>query len=327
MQEIDLINSPLVRDLHRGLVEEAYYVAKKIHLNLGKKNKPFLRLLLSDKSGHLPAIYFSASKELKELTQSLAEGDIVKVSGIMEEYQSVMQMKLIKLEKADDKNWDISRFWRRTPHDRRNLYKEMKKLIEKIEHPVLQELCNLFLSDRDYMKLFLEAPASRYAHHAYIGGLLEHTLQVMRMADFFAKIYPDTDKDLMLAGAFLHDSGKVDEYEFLITIDQSVAGRLKGHTLLSYDRLKEKLTHVSLDEKLTLKLEHIILSHQGKKIWGAVEEPRFLEAYLIHAAGSTNAARFIYSHAKQEALATLSETNVSDWSRRVSYLGREIYLG
>lgn len=325
MKEINFLTTPYVRDLHKGLIEEAYYIAKKIHLNVGKSKKPFLRFVLSDKSGHLPAVYFSSSKQLQDLTQTIREGDVVKVSGIIEEFQNVLQMKLIKIEKPQTENWDLSRFWQRTPYNRRQLYKEVKIFIEKIEHPDLKELCYLFLNDREYMKLFLEAPASRYAYHAYIGGLLEHTLQVMRLVYQFSKIYPHCDRDLLLTGAFIHDNGKVDEYEFLVAIDYSVAGKLKGHTLLGYDRLREKLALLSLDANLQMKLEHIVLAHQGKRDWGAVEEPRFLEAYLIHVANSLNAGYFIYNDAKKEALAKGS--NNRDWSHYISYLGRDIYLG
>ena len=322
MNSLEFESSPYIEDIHKGLLEEGFFLLKKLHLNVGKKNKPFLRILLADKTGHLPAIYFGSRTDLQEKQQNLHEGDIVKISGIIEEYQGILQVKLLKIEKDSRKDWELSRFWKRTPYDRRELYRSLKKYLEGISDKALRELCFAFLKDRAFMKLFLEAPASRFIHHAYIGGLLEHTLHVLQVADSFGRIFQQADHDLLISGAFLHDIGKVDEYKYLFSIDHTSPGKLKGHTLLGYDRLQEKLRSLQLDPRVRLKLEHILLAHQGKKQWGAVEEPRFLEAFLIHAADSTDSSQFIFSNARRS-----SSGDDPVWSEFVSYLGREIYLG
>ena len=321
-ESLDLNQSPYIKDVQKGLLENGYFLLKKINLNMAKNNKPYLRFLLSDKTGHLPAIYFGHEKELKEISRNLKEGSIVNISGVLEEYQSILQIRLISIKKAKTDNISLNRFWRRTPFDRRELYKLLKALLQKIQNPSLKELCFIFLKDKAFMKLFLEAPASRYIHHAYIGGLLEHTLHVMQLSEAYVKIFEFAERDLMIAGAFLHDIGKVDEYIFLFKIDHSSAGKLKGHTLLGYERLQDKLKQIDMESGLKLKLEHIILSHQGKRIWGAVEEPRFLEAYLVHAADSTDSSQFIYSQTKRES----ENTNSPYWSEFISYLNRDIYL-
>ena len=323
MESLDLTSTPYIQDIQKGLLEEGLFLVKRLHLNMSKKNKPFLRMLLSDKTGHLPAIYFGSRAEIDAIQNQIKESDIAKVSGIIEEYDRILQMKLLKIEKSDQENTELSRFWRRTPHDRRQLYKSLKELLNKIQNQNLKELCFSFLKDREFMKVFLEAPASRYIHHAYIGGLLEHTLHVTQLTYQYSSIFTHADRDLLIAGGFLHDIGKVDEYEFLFQIDYTSLGKLKGHTLLGYDRLKSKLQSIDLEDNLKIKIEHILLSHQGKKQWGAIEEPRFLEAYLIHAADSTDSSQFIFSNAKRR---TVSE-NDPVWSEFISYLGRDIYLG
>ncbi|RME88385.1 MAG: HD domain-containing protein [Candidatus Hydrogenedentota bacterium] len=322
MEPLDLNRTPYVADLQRGLLEEGYFLVKKIMLQMGKSGKPFLRLLLSDRTGYLPAVYFGPKGKLEELARTIPEGAIVKVKGVLEDFQEVLQLRLFDVQVSDKSEWELSRFVRRTPHDRRQLYKGIKRLLVKIENKELRILCFHFLKDKNFMKLFLEAPASRYAHHAYVGGLLEHTLNVMKLCDAYSRIYENTNKDLLLAGAFLHDIGKVDEFRYLFDVNTSVEGKLKGHTLLGYERLQKKLPFVSLPPKLKLKLEHILLSHQGKRIWGAVEEPRFVEAYLVHAADSTDSAQFIYSNAKARSI-----KSDEPWSEFISYLGREVYLG
>ena len=320
MESLEINHSPYIKDLNVGILQEGHFLVKRLHLDIGKKNKPFLRLLLSDKTGHLPAIIFGNEKELQQITSEIKTNDIVNVYGIIEEYQDVMQLKIMKIKQSDS-NLELNRFWKRTPYDRRELYKELKAKLNQIHNKELNELCFSFLKDREFLKLFLEAPASRYVHHAYIGGLLEHTLHVVKMVDSYCSIFDNIDRSLILAGAFLHDIGKVDEYIYLFEITHSSVGKLKGHTLLGYDRLQKKLNNISLDENLRLKLEHIILSHQGKRIWGAVEEPKFLEAYLIHAADSTDSAQFIFTQAKKRIYSNKEQGN--DF---LSYSHVDIYL-
>ena len=322
MKTLDLNQSPYIKDIDKGLLKYGYFLLKKISLNISKKHKPFLRIIVADKTGHLPGIYFGHEADLTKINNRLKEGDIVGISGVMEEYQSILQIRLIKIEKVENKHIELSRFWKRTPFSRRELYKKLKLLLNQIQIKELRELCFLFLKDKTFMKLFLEAPASRFVHHAYIGGLLEHTLHVMELCESYTRIFESADKNLLLAGAFLHDIGKVDEYNFLFRIDHSFLAKLKGHTLLGYDRLQKKLAQIEIPSGLRLKLEHILLSHQGKHIWGAIEEPRFLEAYLVHAADSTDSSQFIYSQARKQNTETSPR-----WSEYNSYLNRDIYLG
>lgn len=315
--------APYIRDLQNGLLEEGKFLVRRAVLQSAKNNKPFLRLMLADASGHMPAIYFGAAGELKSMAELARPGKIIRIKGIVEEYQNVKQIKLMKVEAADDTD-ELSRFWARTPLSRRQMYAEMRDMIQAIHGNELREICLAFLKDRAFMKLFLEAPSSRQVHHAYIGGLMEHTLNVMKQTAAFIKIYPHADADLMLAGAFLHDIGKVDEYDFLLSrYDYSEAGRLKGHTLLGYERLTAKLARVKMHELTRAKLEHVVLSHQGKRIWGAIEEPRFLEAYLVHAADAIDSTQFIFQDIRRNQENRSAD---SPWSEYSKYLGREIFL-
>ena len=324
MDSLDLKKTPFIDELIPGMLDEGYFLLKKIHLNVGKKNKPFLRLLLADKSGHLPAVYFENAGILKKIQTQISEGDIVKINGFIEEFQDVLQVKILKIERTNPEKWELSRFWKRTTHDRRILLQDLKNLLQQIKNPGLKKLCLNYLGDKEFLTLFLDAPASRYYHHAYIGGLLEHTLCVTRLVNSYASIYEMADRDLLLGGAFLHDIGKVDEFQYLLhEIESSTEARLKSHTLLGYERLKSKLDKIPLDKNLRLKLEHILISHQGKKEWGALIEPKFLEAYLIHAADSTDSNQFIFSDMRK--FTESSQDKI--WSKYVSILNRELYLG
>ncbi|MBV6492800.1 MAG: 3'-5' exoribonuclease YhaM [Turneriella sp.] len=316
--------APFIRDLQNGLLEEGKFLVRRAFLQTAKNNKPFLRLILADASGHMPAIYFANAVELKKISAIAKPGKIIRIQGIVEEFQNVKQIKLTKIESVEEGEGELSRFWARTPHSRRQIYQEIRTLLQKITSNELREVCIEFLKDRAFMRLFIESPASRGVHHAYIGGLMEHTCNVMHTVAEFCKIYPHADADLALAGAFLHDIGKVDEYDFLLShYEHSEAGRLKGHTLLSYERLKVKLVKSKMHPLTQAKLEHVILSHQGKRIWGAIEEPRFLEAYLVHAADAVDSTQFIFNELKRTSLERGMD---SAWSEYSKYLGREIFL-
>lgn len=315
--------APFIRDLQNGLLEEGKFLVRRAVMQTAKNNKPFLRLMLADATGHMSAIYFGTQAELKRTAQIARPGKVVRIQGIVEEFQNTKQIKIIKIEAAGDDE-ELSRFQARTPLNRRQMYSEMRQLVASIATNELREVCNLFLRDRAFMRLFVEAPASRQVHHAYIGGLMEHTLNVMRQVSQLAAIYPHTDRDLMIAGAFLHDIGKTDEYNFLLShYEHSEAGKLKGHTLLGYEKLQQKLNLVKMHSLTRAKLEHVVLAHQGRRIWGAIEEPRFVEAYLVHAADAIDSTQFIFYDMKQNAQRTLID---SAWSEYNKYLGREIFL-
>ncbi len=315
--------TPFIRDLQNGLLDEGTFLVRRAFLQKAKNNKPFLRLMLADASGHMPAIFFASPMELKTISALAKPGKVIRIQGIVEEFQGVKQLKLLKIEPGSGSE-ELSRFWARTPQNRRQMYAAMRELIQSIASNELREICLLFLKDKAFMRLFLEAPASRQVHHAYIGGLMEHTLNVMRTALQLSKTYTYIDKDLILAGAFLHDIGKVDEYNFLLSqYEHSEAGKLKGHTLLSYERLRDKLAHVKMHALTRAKLEHIVLAHQGKRIWGAIEEPRFLEAYLVHAVDAIDATQFIFRELQKNADAQGGDLAWSEYSK---YLGRDIFL-
>jgi len=315
--------SPFIRDLQNGLLAEARFLVRRAIMQSAKNNKPFLRLILADATGHMPAIFFAPPAELKKTAEFARPGKVIRIQGIVEEYQNIKQIKLMKVEPAGETE-ELSRFQARTPLSRRQMYTEMRQLIGSISANELREVCNLFLRDRAFMRLFVEAPASRQVHHAYIGGLMEHTLNVMRQVAALSKIYPHADHDLLIAGAFLHDIGKTEEYNFLFShYEHSEAGRLKGHTLLGYEKLLEKLARIKMHPLTRAKLEHVVLSHQGRRIWGAIEEPRFLEAYLVHAADAIDSTQFIFHDLQKNAE---NRNTDSPWSEYSKYLGREIFL-
>ena len=160
---------------------------------------------------------------------------------------------------------------------------ELKRVANRIKDPFLYRLVFAFLEDREFASSFMKAPASRRLHHAYIGGLLEHTLSVVRLVERLKGHYEGVNWDLLLAGAILHDIGKVKELSYDSSFDYSDEGRLLGHIFLGAEMLQEKIGEIKgFPPRDAMLLKHLILSHHGYYEWGSPKRPKTREAEILH---------------------------------------------
>jgi len=167
---------------------------------------------------------------------------------------------------------------------------ELRSEIGRIKNPHLKDLLNAFSDDPEFMALFKKAPAAKGVHHVYIGGLLEHTLELVTLCRDIIRHYPDADADLLVTGAILHDAGKVYELGYKKSIDYTDEGRLIGHILLGFKLVEEKIRKLNgFPKDLAMLLEHIIISHQGRYEWGSPKRPKTLEALILHYLDEMNA--------------------------------------
>jgi 3'-5' exoribonuclease len=156
-------------------------------------------------------------------------------------------------------------------------------VLREIRDTDFKELTDKFLADRRFVELLKTAPAAKNFHHNYIGGLLEHTLSVCEMALKVIDQYPELNKDLLIAGSFLHDIGKIREFRYDLLIDYTDEGRLLGHLVLGVTMIDEKLTKLKhFPNEKALWLKHLILSHHGQFEFGFSKRPKFLEAFALH---------------------------------------------
>ncbi len=155
-------------------------------------------------------------------------------------------------------------------------------VIKGIKDENLKALLKSFFRDKKWVRSFGTAPAAKKHHQPYIGGLLEHTYNMVRMVPALAEVYP-VDIDLMYTGVILHDIGKIHEYNYEVKIDFSDAGRFLGHIIIGIEEVDKKIAEIpGFPEELRLKLLHMIASHHGKAEWGSPQPPVFLEACLLH---------------------------------------------
>lgn len=255
------------------------YLVRAKKLALTKNGDPFLGLTLADRTGDLEARVWDNAEERSSL---FSEGDIIEVVGHASSYRNRIQLNLTDLRPFTRKI-DPTIFIESSPEDAAEMMKSLRKILKEIQDPHLVILIDRFLSDRKFTSLFKTAPAAKNFHHGYIGGLLEHTLAICRLAQSVADHYPEIDRDLFIAGAFLHDIGKTMELRIDHSIEYSDEGRLLGHVVLGVNMLEEKISGIKdFPKGLSIKLKHMILSHHGEYDFGSPKRPKFIEAFALH---------------------------------------------
>lgn len=268
-----------VEDLKENQQVTGLYLAKLKRLGTTRKGDPFMTLLLADRTGEVEARVWD---DAESLHSGFAEGDVVEVEGRTGSYRNTLQLILTSVKKARVVP-EPSVFLEASPRDAREMWAELRELLGWIEHPHLKEVIRRFLSDREFVSLFQQAPAAKNFHHGYLGGLLEHTLSVCRLALAVSDHYTSLDRDLLLCGAFLHDIGKIREFTYATHIDYTGEGRLLGHLVLGAAMLDDKLAHMRrFPADLAIRLKHLILSHHGEYAFGSPKRPKFLEAFALH---------------------------------------------
>jgi len=273
-----ITNHIWVKDINENDIVNDLYLVKTKRLGQTKNGASFLSLTLADKTGDIETRVWDRAEELGAFFK---EGDIIEVKGKASSYRNQIQLTLTGL--APSKEDNPSLFLETTPHDVSGMMKDLKEIVKGIRNANLRNLINSFLSDHSFVEKFREAPAAKNFHHGYIGGLLEHTLSVCRLAGYVCKQYPELDSDLLVAGAFFHDIGKIREFSYERTVDYSDEGRLLGHLVLGVSMLEEKITGLKkFPAETALCLKHMILSHHGEYDFGSPKRPKFLEAFVLH---------------------------------------------
>lgn len=296
-----------------------FLVLTKKERKLKKNGDPFLALELSDATNHVPAVMWDNLE-----TAAGEAGQIVKVAGVVEEYQSQKQIRVDKMRAArEDDSFDLTQLVPATQEDREQLWQRFQKMIESVAQPSLLALLRRMFAEESFVKDFCAVPAGKKWHHGYLGGLLEHSLNIAIICDRLAKIYPQADRDLLVTAALLHDIGKVESYTQGPMFEFTEAGRLLGHIVIGAQMVANKIAQFpEFPQELAMKLQHLILSHQGTLEQASPVVPMIPEGFLLYYAdeidSKMNAIDRIY---KKE------RTAGSKWSEYVNLLNRYLYIG
>lgn len=260
-------------------VDDVFVLAEKT-LGRKKDGSAYLNLSFSDKTGAVKGV---AWDQVDLIRDQANKGDIVRVTGLAGEYRGALQLVVKTLAAVDPATVDTADFLPVSPRNTDRMMAQLQELAETLQTTHFRDLLRRFFSDAAWVEKFKRAPAAKMMHHAYLGGLLEHTLSLSLLVKRVADHYSGIDRDLLMTGAILHDIGKIEEFEYQTRIDYTDAGRLVNHIVIGLEMLGRKLSETpDFPEHAALMLKHLIVSHHGEREFGSPEPPKTLEGLLLN---------------------------------------------
>ena len=311
-------------DLKEGTQIQQYFVVRQVEESFTKDGNPYLKLVLGDRSGLLPAKLWS--NVLQEFPGPFQVGDYVGAAGQVKAYRGALELTIQRIRTTDQileikgelKDFDTSLLHATSEYHPEQMWQELLALVDEFLTPPLQDLV-LNLLHR-HAEVWQVHPAARQNHHAYLGGLLEHTWFVTRLALQAAGLYPDINRQLVVAGAILHDLGKLKELSQPHAPEYTIPGQLLGHIVLGWEMIRQEAASMEFpDANLLLQLEHIIITHHGQRDFGSPVLPKTREAMVVYFADDLDSKLKIM---EQHLKADNSSRNFTPYLR---LLQRELY--
>jgi len=279
-----------------------------------------LMLELGDQSGRIDGVMWDGYQDMMDM---LVAGDVVKVRGVVGSYRDRPQIKVEMIRPARPEEASPEDFLPKSHVPADELATNFDACLDSLTNPHLRELMKRMFETDDLREKYLSAAAGKLWHHNTVGGLVEHSLNIVRICEFACTMYDDfgLDRDLLVCGAILHDIGKVEQYEMKASIDYSTEGRLVGHINTGDYRVASEIAKMDdFPEELACALRHLIVSHQGDLEKGSPVVPQMPEAFVLNFADELDS--------KMGALRRIGEkTGDADWSEYVNLIGRYVYFG
>lgn len=280
MSLFDNVNDKFVKDLKVGLKVDWYYKVASISKKTKRDGGLYLSLELMDKTGKIPAKIWN---NVESYLKMLQEGRVYKIAGYVNEFMKKKEIKIDSVEAVPPgaKDYNEEDFVEEAPFDTEALYNKMMDLLKaNIENDYLLRLIEIF--SKRYKAKFKIHYGAQKIHHAYLGGLLKHTFSMMEIALFVARQY-SLDKEILLTGVLFHDAGKMFEFDISPAVNLTMDGGLTGHLMIGNRIFLELSGKIDgFPEELSLKLQHLIISHHGEKEFGSPEVPKTREALALH---------------------------------------------
>ncbi len=264
-----------------GRVFDGFFLLLSKQLRTTKTGKPYLCLVLCDKTGQLEARVWDPADS--RIAKEVQRGDLVKVRGCVSRFDDRLQIKVEQLRRAGPGEVDRADLMPATTRDVDELWNELTGFVESFTQPDLKRLLTTLMGDSELAQAYREAPAARQLHHAWLGGLLEHVVSLLKLADRVAPQYPMLHRDLLLTGVILHDIGKVRELKWDIGFEYTVEGELLGHIQMGVALVEKTIESLpDFPGRLRTLVLHMILSHHGKLEFGSPKLPMIPEALVLH---------------------------------------------
>lgn len=309
-----------VETLKEGDRFDDLFLVKSVKLGETRAGKPYLVLTVMDKSGEVTGPIWDNAEALHPICQV---GTVLRCRGQVQVYRDKIQLKFDGVEAAEG-DVDLANYFPSSRRSREEMAEELQGLIRTVPNQHLKKMLAHFFEKSDWWTRFVTAPAAKGAHHAYIGGLLEHSLSVATVADMLANHYEGVDRSLLIAGALLHDIGKLEELSVENgVIDYSVEGRLKGHLVIGSELVARSASQIKdFPDNLLTQLQHLILSHHGRLEFGSPTVPMTVEAFILNLIDDLDAKMNMI-----EQLRRKMASEEMNWTEYQRLLERFLYLG
>ncbi len=269
-----------VADLAPEQTITSYFLVFEKEVRSTREGKAYLRLELGDRTGTVEARMWD---RFEESSAAISRDDFVKVQARVDVYRNRPQLIIEKLRKVDSSEVEPADFYAATKANVDELWVRLREHIAGIRDANIRQLLEAVLDDPEIGPRFRRAPAAKTMHHAYLGGLLEHVVSLCDLSEATALHYPETNRDFLLAGAVLHDVGKVYELSYERALGYTTEGQLVGHIVMAVEIIGRKAgTIPRFPEELATLLKHMVLSHHGHYEFGSPKLPMFREAVMLH---------------------------------------------
>lgn len=304
--------------LKKGSPVDHYLVLRKIELRKTKNGNDFLSIEIGDNSSTLASNIWD---NFDSIIKKFKTGDVVKIKGTIDEFQGTPQIKINSINPVPEtENISAADFLPKSARDKGVMISEFKNRIEKISDTKLKELISRILNDNNFQK-FVNSPAGKSWHHAYVHGLIEHTLEIIKICDLMCDIHSEINRDLLISGAMLHDFGKTEELSVDASFNYTDKGKLLGHIVISAMLINEEAKNIpGFSEELKNNLLHIVLSHQGKLEYASPVVPKTLEAITLYQADELSAKVNAYKSA-----ISADKNSDSNWTKFLHLASTDLY--
>jgi len=297
-----------------------------LHKDVRQKTsgEPYLSLVVGDRSGEIDAKMWD---NVAEVAETFSRDDFVRVKGEAILYNNRLQLRLHRLTRVADNEVDLADFLPVSKRDPDEMFAEMMAAVRLMKNEWLRRLLEAVLGDAEIAAAYKRAPAAKGIHHAWLGGLVEHVVSLIKLARFASAHYPFIDEDLLLTGVILHDIGKISELKYDRSFSYTSEGQLLGHIQLGLRIVGEKLAGIpDFPPKLRSLVEHMILSHHGQLEFGSPKVPVFAEALLLHHLDNLDSKMETLRAALERERNSGSEWTAYNQALERSLLDRERYL-
>lgn len=286
------------------------YLCKHKTSAVTKNGKPYDSLILQDKTGTLDAkIWDPGNPGIGEFDTL----DYIEVYGEITSFQGALQVNVKRIRKCQEGEYQPSDYLPVSKYDIEEMFAQLQSFIGQVENKYLKQLLQeFFVKDQDFVKVFKQSSAAKTVHHGFVGGLLQHTLSVTRLCDYYCKSYELLNRDLLLTAAICHDIGKTREISLFPENDYTDDGQFLGHIVIGVEMVGEKIHNIpGFPPILACELKHCILAHHGEYEFGSPKKPAIMEAVALNFADNTDAKLQTFT----EILENTSETGWFGFNR------------